>query len=58
MAGFLIRCSSCKWVKTTNGSAEELKELYEIKGCNHCTGRKFRCPKCGYPAKMKAINRK
>lgn len=53
---FIIRCAKCRWAKTTTGISSDLTDLFELKkGCTHCGGRQFRCPKCGRPAKMTAI---
>ncbi len=52
-----IVCPKCKWKLLTNGTKEEVKDLYEYKTCANCTGRKFRCPKCGQQARM-VINKK
>lgn len=50
---FIIRCLKCRWVQFTTGQPDDLKGLYEIKGCGNCgKPREFRCPKCGKPAKM------
>ena len=49
---FIVRCLKCRWARMSTGLPDDLKDLYEIKGCASCGGRKFRCPKCGKHAKL------
>lgn len=50
---FIIRCPACRWAEMSTGISDDLAHLHEIKVCANCSGgRKFRCPKCGTPAKM------
>ena len=53
----MIRCLKCRWGKTSTGTSEDLKDLYEIQhNCSNCgKKRQFRCPKCGKPATMTRI---
>jgi hypothetical protein len=54
---YMIRCLKCRWGRTSTGTSEDLKDLYELK--NHCSTcgkkRQFRCPKCGKPATMTRV---
>lgn len=52
---YMIKCR-CGWTIITTGLTEDLKDLYEYKGCTRCSGRKFRCPKCGGKANMFKVN--
>ena len=45
---YFLRCNSCKWWLKT----ENLSGLIETTTCAKCSGRKFRCPSCGYLVKM------
>lgn len=49
---FIIRCQVCRWAELTTGISDDLTHLTEVRTCNHCSGRKFKCPKCGRSAKM------
>ena len=65
---FQIRCLKCRWAKMSNGtqddlkdlyeSQDDLKDLYELKNsCSTCgKKRKFRCPKCGQAATMHRVD--
>lgn len=54
---YMIRCLKCRWGRTSTGTSEDLKDLYEIQNnCSNCgKKRQFRCPKCGKPATMTRI---
>lgn len=50
---FVIRCSNCGWKELSTGLSVDLQHLTEVKkSCAHCSGRRFKCPKCGQQAKM------
>ena len=55
---FQIRCLKCRWAKMSNGTQDDLKDLYELKNsCSTCgKKRKFRCPKCGQAATMHRVD--
>lgn len=46
---FQIRCTRCRWSRTTSGTKDDLTDLHEVKNtCSTCGKiRKFACPKCG-----------
>ena len=51
----MIRCNKCNWRTFTTGMTADLEAegLTEVKkGCTHCGGRSFKCPKCGNASKM------
>jgi len=53
---FIIRCPRCRWGRTSDGTADDLKGLTEVRKCSHCgRPREFRCLKCGGNAKMMKI---
>lgn len=45
-----LNCRKCNWKKEITNEID-LKELVEV-GCRKCSGRKFKCPKCGYFVKV------
>ena len=49
---FLLKCKSCNWFRKSNGLSSDLKDLTQVANCAKCSGRKFKCPKCGQPVKM------
>lgn len=49
---FKLFCKNCSFTKLTNGTQEDLKDLHEMGGCSSCSGRKFKCPKCGHVVKL------
>lgn len=52
---FVIRCAKCRWARISSGVKADLVGLHEIpNNCPTCGKlRQFKCPKCGYAAKMK-----
>lgn len=52
MKKYIIRCSTCRWTQNSDGSKESVNNLYETTACAKCRKRTFRCPKCGFVAKM------
>jgi primosomal protein N' len=52
---FLIVCKKCKWSERSTGLSSDLSHLREIKKCQNCGGRAFKCPKCSGTAKMLRI---
>jgi len=49
---FLLRCKGCNWFRKSNGLSSDLSDLTEVSSCAKCSGRKFKCPKCGQAVKM------
>ncbi len=49
---FLLKCKSCNWHRKSNGLTSDLKDLAQVANCAKCSGRKFKCPKCGETVKM------
>lgn len=49
---YRLHCDHCQWKKITD-SMDDFSDLFEIPGCTHCSGRKFRCPGCGFAIKLR-----
>lgn len=56
IAYFILKCRKCNWFRKSNGLSSELSDLSEIKTCQKCGGRKFKCPKCNTTIKLMRFN--
>lgn len=55
MTGYIVKCQNCNW-KSKASEKQDFKELTPVKGvCSKCSGKKFKCPKCGRYARMHKI---
>ena len=52
---FLLKCKGCNWSRKSNGLSSDLKDLTQVANCAKCSGRKFKCPKCGQHVKLMRI---
>lgn len=54
---FVLRCSRCRWARTSSGLEADLKDLIEMKNsCKNCGKfRQYKCPKCGMTCPLKRI---
>jgi len=48
----MLRCSKCRWAETSTGNSKDLTHLKEVVNCASCSGRTFKCPKCGANSKL------
>ena len=51
---YLLQCK-CGLRKIIKNDDLEFVRLYEIKQNCNCSGKKFKCPNCGYSVKAKRI---
>lgn len=51
---FLVKCK-CGFTKIVRNNDVEFVRMYEIKQNCNCSGKKFKCPNCGYATKAKRV---
>jgi hypothetical protein len=49
---FILKCKSCNWFRKSGGLSSDLRDLTEVSNCAKCSGRKYKCPKCGTIMKL------
>lgn len=55
MIKFIVKCQVCRW-KSDIKDNQNFEELTPVtNGCSKCSGKKFKCPKCGRYARMHRI---
>ena len=52
---YIVKCQNCNW-KSSFKDDQKFEELTLVKNiCAKCSGKKFKCPKCGHHARMHKI---
>ena len=49
---YSLFCDHCNWRRTSDLS-DFSSDLREVQGCSHCSGKKYKCPTCGFTIKLR-----